>query len=109
MPIYIFQHPTTKEIVEVVQRMNEPHIFEKDGTLWNRIFVVPAAKTELNPFSESDWLAYTKNTKGSMGDLWDKSAELSSIRAKKKGGKDPIKQKAINSYVKKTKKPHPLA
>lgn len=107
MPIYIYQHPKTEEVIEIIQGMNDTHEYIKDGVKWTRIFTKPQATidTQINPNSANDFVNNTKNKNYSIGDLWDKSAELSEKRAK--GGQDPIKQKTIDIYEKKTKKLHP--
>jgi hypothetical protein len=50
----------------------------------------------------------TGNKKGTMGDLFDQSKELSEARKKIHGGKDPVKQKYWKEWSKKRKgKKHP--
>lgn len=99
--IYTYEHPETKERVDIEQGMNDDHIFVKDGIQWNRVFYVPNAfVTEpVNAFSETYFLNKTKNS-GTLGDLYDRAAELSDIRAEKSGGIDPIKEKAKEDYSK---------
>jgi hypothetical protein len=116
MALYIFQHPKTKEVQEVIQTMSETHIYEKDGVQWVRIFAVPALATgdtptmnDINPFDNQAFIKKTGKMHVTQGDLWDASAELSEKRAKKHGGIDPIKAKAVSDYAKKTGgKKHPL-
>lgn len=112
MPIYLYQHPKTKKTKEVIQGMVEEHTFVDDkGVKWNRIFTVPQAVVDgrINPFSEADFVKKTGNGKNQkVGDLWDRSKELSEKRAAKNGGVDPIKDKFLKEYSKKRKgKPHP--
>jgi hypothetical protein len=112
MPLYEFEHPETKQRLLVIQKMNDSHEYtDERGVKWNRVFGVPNARidAEGDPFSERTFLEKTKNFKGTMGDLYDMSRELSEKRAQKRGGKDPIKDKAVKAYEKKTQKPHPLA
>lgn len=108
MPIYLFENPKTKEVIEVVQRMNEEHIYIVKGVKWNRVFTKPSASidTQIDPNSSRDFIEKTKNKNYSIGALWDKSAELSEKRAKV-DGIDPIKEKEIKKYEDKTKKKHP--
>lgn len=111
MGYYLFQHPETEEVVEVFQRMNEDHLYiSEDGTMWNRIYVNPKVSidTKIDPYSSRDFVEKTKNKNGTIGDLWDRSAELSERRAKIEGS-DSIKDKAANSYKDKTGKEHPHA
>ena len=114
MPIYVFQHPTTDETVEVVQKMNDPHVFvDKDGTEWDRIFQSPNMAINDNLIS-ADTTAeqFAQKTAGknyNLGEMWDLSAELSQKRAQARG-KDHVKEKASKAYTKKCKgKRHPHA
>ena len=93
MPIYIYQNPKTSEIIEIRQAINDKHEYiDIEGLKWNRIFTPPELNIDsLNPLaSEKEFLQYTKNKKGTIGDLWDKSRELSEKR-EKVYGKDPVK------------------
>lgn len=111
MPIYLFEHPDTKQIVEVLQKMNDEHIYEKDGIKYQRVMTVPRAAmdTQIDPFSSKQFLDKTRNLKGgTVGHLWDLSKELSEKRIQKTGH-DSIKEKVVGEYKKKTKKSHPLA
>jgi len=104
MPTYIYQNPKTEEIIEVIQTMNEEHKFFKNGIEWKRVFINPKVSidTQINPHSEKDFHEKLKSKNYSLGDLWDKSKELSEQREKVLG-KDPVKEKTINDYEKKTK------
>ena len=44
-------------------------------------------------------MEYTKNKKGTLGDLWDASREASEKRIKKYG-KDPVKEKHFKKFKK---------
>jgi hypothetical protein len=112
MPIYIYEHPTTKEVKEIVQSMTEAHEYSEGEVKWNRIFVNPTAKidTNIDPFSKEAFVKKTGEMKGlTIGQMWDMSSELSDKRANKRDGTDPVKEQAIKAYEKKTKKSHPLA
>ena len=104
MPIYIYKHPTEEEYEEVVQSMNDPHTYSKDGVEWERVFFAPnmAVSASDDPFSANNYVQKTANMKGTVGDLLDYSAELSERRAEANGGVDPIKKKALENYSKKT-------
>ena len=108
MPLYIFQHPKTKKIKEVIQKMTEEHIYEENGVKWNRIFTNPTTSidTQIDPNSSRDFIEKTKKKNYSIGDMWDESAVLSEKRAKRMGH-DPIKEKEIANYEKKCKTIHP--
>jgi hypothetical protein len=111
MPLYIFENPQTKERKEIVQRMTDVHEYEETGVKWVRVFESPQANTtgHIDPFSAKDFVEKTRGTRGTVGDLWDRSAELSEKR-KQKMGHDPIKEKSVKDYEKKTGgKEHPHA
>ena len=100
MPIYVYQHPQTEEYKEIVQGMNEEHVYtDKDGVKWNRVFTSPNAAIDLDsdPFSQTQFLEKTKNA-GTMGELWDRSADMSSKRAAQSGGTDPYKKQYLKDY-----------
>lgn len=76
---------------------------------WKRVWTKPQMGVDtvrIDPYSTSDFVKAT-NKKGTMGDLWDRSAELSKKREEKEG-LDPIKEKFFEDYAKKRKgKKHP--
>jgi hypothetical protein len=101
MPFYLFQNPETNEIVEILQKMNEEHsYFDKNGLKYNRIYTPPnyAIDSKIDPFSSRDFAEKTRNKNGTIGDLLDKSKELS----EKRGGElnDPILKNYLSSYEK---------
>jgi hypothetical protein len=102
MPIYLYKHPATGEIIEILQGMNDEHIYFEDGVEFDRVFTIPQASidTQIDPMSSMDFVEKTGRKKGSIGDLWDASKELSSKRTDKIG-KDPIQEKAFDDYSKK--------
>jgi alkanesulfonate monooxygenase SsuD/methylene tetrahydromethanopterin reductase-like flavin-dependent oxidoreductase (luciferase family) len=115
MPVYIFQHPTTEDVKEVVQKMNEPHVFVgEDGTEWGRVFQSPNMAVDDGDGMGADtsceeFIRKTKDKNYNLGEMWELSAGLSKKRAKI-GGKDRVKEKAEKTYSKKCKgKEHPNA
>lgn len=105
MPNYIYKHPKKEEYVEVVQGMNDEHVyFDEDGIEWERRWTVPQAivssYSNLNAFDTREAARMTGDKKGSVGDLWDLSKELSERRVEKLGGEDPIKRKYLKQYEK---------
>ena len=47
MPIYIYKNPDTEEYKEVIQTMNEEHIYiDEFGLEWKRVFTVPHASID---------------------------------------------------------------
>lgn len=111
MPLYTYENPKTGETVDIVQTMSEEHRYiDQEGLEWKRVFQVPNASVDaqIDPHNPLAFVDATKNKKGTYGDLLDRSAELSEKRAKDHGGKDPVKEKFLNDYAKKTNgKKHP--
>lgn len=104
MPIYIFQHPKTQEILEIVQKISETHEYiDKEGIKWDRVFTKPYASidSKIDPFSAKDFVEKTGRKKGTVGDLWDKSAELSEKRG------DSVEQKYQNWSKNRKNRKHP--
>ena len=108
MPIYLFQHPKTQEVREIVQRMSEEHVFVEKGVKWDRIFTKPQASidTQISAHDVGDFVKKTKNKNYSLGQMWDISGELSKKR-EGASGVDEIRVKAETAYKNKTKKDHP--
>lgn len=89
--------------------MNDEKEYIENGEKWTRLFTTPNASidTKINAFSSKDFVEKTKSKKGmTIGDAFDESQRLSDER-KKIHGFDPIKDKEIKKYEKKTKKKHP--
>lgn len=113
MPNYIYKHPETGEIKEVIQRMTEPHVYySQNGVQWERVFESPNAQVDtlsnIDPFNKNDFVKRTAKSGMKLGDMFDESARLSEKRAKIEG-KDPVKEKAESHYKDLTGKPHPMA
>jgi predicted nucleic acid-binding Zn ribbon protein len=109
MPIYIFKNPDTEEYKEIVQTMNEEHIYiDEFGLQWKRVYTIPHAtiNTKEDAWNHNQFVEKTGKMKGTVGDVLDYSAELSEKRAEANGGEDPIKRKAFNDYEKKVGKKH---
>lgn len=92
MPEYFFTDGS--KIVSVIQKMRDPHIYKENEKEFERIWQIPrAAKdTRWNSLDSKDFINKTREKKGSLGDLWNKSKELSEIR-EKECGKDFVKEK----------------
>ena len=106
MPLYLFKNPKTSKTVEILQSMKEEHVFiDDDGLEWERVWLSPntAIDTEIDPFSETDFVDKTKSKNSTVGDLWDQSRELGEKRAKIHGGEDPVNKKYDKNYSKKRK------
>lgn len=103
MPLYTFSHPDTGEYIDVFFHMNDAKIYvDKDGTEWVREYYSPELNTsgKTNPWDKKQFVEKTGNTKGTVGDLLDRSAELSKERASQNGGVDPLKENYYNRYTK---------
>lgn len=114
MPLYLYENKETKEVVEVFQGMNDIHEYngkdETENGLWRRVYVNPGLSfdTKMDAFDSKSFVASTVNKNDTYGDLQNRAAEASEIRAQKNGGVDPIKEKYYNDYKKKTNgKLHP--
>lgn len=105
MPDYLYENPDTGEIISVAQGIDEEHSYSEEGKVFNRVFTVPNASidSDVDPFSAQQFTEKTKNMKGSMGDIWDYSAELSQKRKESNDGVDPIRKKSEEKYSKKRK------
>ena len=104
MPIYLFKNPTSNKIVQVYQEMNAEHSYSENGIKYERVFTVPnaAIDSEIDPNSAQQFVEKTGKMKGTLGEIWDYSKELSEKRAKS-SGVDPVRQQAETSYSKKRK------
>ena len=107
MPFYLYQHPKTGEQIEVMQSMKDNHVYEDEkGLKWERVWSIPQASidTNINPWDKNAFREKTSTgKKGSMGDLWDRSKELSDKRAHQNGGVDPIRANYEKDYSSKRK------
>jgi len=100
MPQYLY---TNGEVtIEVVQTMSEPHVFEKDGIKYDRVFtpIKASIDTKIDPYSSQDFTEKTGKKKGSLNDLFQVSAELSEKRAQK-DGVDNVKEQYYENYSEK--------
>jgi len=101
MPTYVYKHPDKEEYVEVVQSMNEDHVYFDENKLeWKRVFINPQLNVESNidPFSNTDFIEKTGKMNGTYGDMMDLSKELSEKRKAANGGVDPVKQDYYKQY-----------
>jgi len=100
MPVYAFIHPETEEEIELVQKMDEPHVYvDETGVEWKRKWESPNAQidSDIDPFDAKAFSRKTHDKKGTMGELFDQSKELSEKR-KQKLGYDPVKEKHLKKY-----------
>ena len=102
MPLYTYEHPESEELIEVLQGMNDDHIYiDKEGTQWKRAFHSPNASIDANidPFSQQAFSEKTGSSKGTYGEMMDRSKDMSDKR-KDKLGYDPVQKKWFKNYSK---------
>jgi|TARA_R110001592_G_scaffold174472_3_gene413316 predicted nucleic acid-binding Zn ribbon protein len=110
MPLYTYRHPDTGEEKDILQMMNDEHIYiDEFGLEWKRVFTVPHASidTKLDAFDKNGFIEKSGKMQGTVGDMLDYSAELSQERAERsETGEDPIKRKNFDDYEKRNGKKH---
>ena len=114
MPQYEFIHEKTGEIHTIILSMKEEKVYAgpkgNQKGQWKRVWSVPGASvdTVIDPHSAADFVKVTNKKGGTMGELWERSAELSAKRADKEGGIDPVKQGYYDRFAAKRRgKKHP--
>ena len=103
MPLYVFENPETGEIKDIFFHMNdEKEYIDENQLKWTRIYGNPQLSTtsSIDPWSNDDFVNKTADMKGTVGDLLDRSAELSSKRAEQHNGVDPLKSEYFKKYSK---------
>lgn len=113
MPYYTFQRDDGVT-EDVFRHMDEEKTYagEKGDEVgrWTRIYHVPqmSLDTHIDPFDKNAFINNLSNKRETVGDTFDRSAELSEKRAAARGGVDPVKQKALENYAaKRHGKRHP--
>jgi len=102
MPFYTFSNPQTGEIKELFFAMNDSKQYiDESGLEWQREYSPPQlnANGTVDPWSSKSFVDKT-NRQGSLGDLLDRSSDLSKERASQNGGVDPVKEKYYKKYSK---------
>jgi hypothetical protein len=110
MGLYSYRNPKTGKTKDIFQGMNDEHSYSENGTRWERVWTVPQAAVDANidPFSQSAFVDKVGKEKGNMGNLYDRSAEMSAKRAEKRGGTDKVKDDYYAAYAsKRGGKQHP--
>jgi hypothetical protein len=100
--IYLFEHPETREVKEVFQRITEDHFYvDESGVKWKRVYTPTNFSVDgrVNAFSSKEFVEKTAKEGMSVGDMWDLSRELSDKR-EKSAGKDPVKERYVEDYSK---------
>ena len=103
MPVYLYRHPKTGKIREIVQSVNDKHEFiDEKGIKWEREYTVPTASidSQNDPFDHKRNLQKIANSKGTIGNMQDFAAEQSQKRADKVGDVDPVKKENWKTYEK---------
>ena len=103
MPVYSYEHPRTGETIDIVQSMDEQHVYVDElGVQWSRIFSPCQLNTtgRIDPWDKNSFMNTTGDSKGSLGDIMDRSKEMSDARAEQCGGEDPVKKKFYRNYAK---------
>lgn len=95
---------------EIVQSMKDAPLTHhpETGEPVRRVIVggygFNAKGMKIDPFSNTQFLERTSQKGGTLGELFDRSAELSEMRAAKTGGvEDPFRRKIYDNYSKKYK------
>jgi len=110
MPIYQYQNPNTGDIIEVVQKMSDDHVYIDDNGLEHeRVWSAPNAAIGMNSDMDSSSQFVRKTSGWNTGDMWDYSKELSEKRLSKRGedhvkNKHEKKRKDSHDAVKKTRR-----
>lgn len=102
MPLYSYRNTATGEVKDIFQSMTDEHIYFEDGIEWSRVWEPSQfnfSSQNKDPYSKSAFSKETEGKKMTIGDLWDKSAELSAKRADKEGS-DPVREKFYSDYSK---------
>ena len=107
MPIYLYRNKHTNEVREIFQDMNSVHEYHGENgkeDFWQRVYTTSFLHTDasIDPFNAKDFMKKTADKKGTIGDIMDKSAELSEKRAQI-AGEDPIKKKYFENYSRERK------
>jgi hypothetical protein len=103
MPLYTFSHPKTGELIDIFFNMNdEKKYIDEDGLEWTREYHSPElnATGKTDAWNSKQFVEKTGREAGTVGDLLDRSAELSKERASQNGGVDPLKEKYYQRYSK---------
>ena len=102
MPLYPVRNPSTGEIQDIFFHMDDDKKYiDNSGVEWIREYNSPQLNTQgsIDPWNNADFVNKT-NKEGTIGDLLDRSADLSRQRADQNGGVDPIKEKYYDNYSK---------
>lgn len=105
MGLYLYAHPKTKKVVEVVQSMNDVHEFiDEKGVKYDRVWVNPqvafdSSFVNVDPYDSKSFVKKTSKGGDTIDSLWSRSQELHEKRGG--AGKDEIKEAYYADYAKK--------
>jgi len=103
MPFYTFSNPNTGELVDLFFHMNDKKKYiDENGVEWKREYHSPELNSTgtVDPWNSKQFVDKTGKNKGTIGDLLDRSSDLSKERASQNGGVDPVKEKYYKRYSK---------
>ena len=112
MPVHNFQNEKTGKIISVLVSIKEPvknhQIQIEDGEVYKRVYDMPSMSMDvkMGDLTKEDFIRSTSSKNYTIGNMMDISKEMSEDRAKRNGGKDPVKEKMYADYEKKTGKKH---
>jgi hypothetical protein len=103
MPQFPLRNKITGKVEDFVGSYNQYRDFLEKHPELERVYTPPriSVDTQIDPYSESDFVRKTANKRDNIGAFWDRSKELS----EKRGGdsSDPVKKKYFDDYAKKRK------
>lgn len=100
MPVYLYSNPENEaEVVEIVQSINDDHVYSRGGVKWNRVFTVPTSSvdTKWDADDPKSFVEKTGNKRGTLGEIQDKAKELS-LQREKRDGVDHVKEQFYKDY-----------
>lgn len=106
MPYYSFKHPKKEKYIDVVFGMNDKKFYvDENGLEWERVWHKPqmaidSSFVNVDPWDKTSFIKKTEKG-GTIGDLWDRAAELSEKRGGDKN--DPIKNEYLTKGYGKTR------
>lgn len=110
MPYYIFFNPNNlSEKIELFFHMNDNKEYIKNGIKWKREYIISQVSIDQkwDSLNSKDFVNKSRNKKGTVNDLFEKSAELSEKRTKLMGRDEKKKSWYDNWQQRRRGKCHP--
>lgn len=85
--IYQYRNPETGQIVEVIQGMNDKHVYKENGIIFDRIWLpaqIAMQGFKVDPFNVKDFVKKTDKP-GTVGEVMDRAEEWRDKRIAKEG------------------------